>query len=209
MMARKYSHDDARLHTGGHRTGSSQIDDSGPVGANVASYRPRLVEDTRPSDPLRTLSLDELIATRDRFLTECFEIESGQRFVIDAQDADDRLGYLRGRIEEFHEELARRDMEGDDGPPTPTDDQSLVSDSAVQASIVEPEMRHEAETLKQLSSDNRHFLERTVERISLLDDLARLAREQGNLEQAAQCAVQAQSLDRERLAFLENFENDD
>ncbi len=161
------------------------------------------------TDSLRTQSIEHLIGTRDKFLSECFDIESGRRFVIDAQDADDRLGVLRQRIDEIHEELARRDLEKL-SPDTMTDldaargfyleDEQYASQAEepaapAQARLVSPE------TVATYAND---YLRRTEERMALLDALAKAAQDDGDLAQAARCTVHAHELDRDRIDFLTN-----
>lgn len=165
---------------------------------------------------LHSKQIEELIAMRDRFLTECFEIESGRRFVIDAQDADERLTCLRHRIEEIHEELARRDMEKRDRPapgrPAPG---QAASGRAVSSSPASPTVRPlddrapaapRAPASQADKAALQDYLTRSADRMRLMDELARAARDQGDLAQAAQCAMQAQAIDRERIDCLDKLD---
>lgn len=186
--------------------------DIGPAGGDTGERRSALEETPSQSMALRSVPLCDLIARRDRFLTECFDIESGQRFLIDGQEAEDRLGYLRGHIEEIHEELARRDTDGEE----PADLPAPVPQP--QAGRPQPDTRH-ADTVstplnlpRGTTGDRLHtdedidaYLRRAQYRILQLDDLARLAQSQGNIEQAMACIVQAQAIDRERLRVLEQL----
>ncbi len=199
---RRSGHNSGAQDAGGHDTGH-------PAGR--ASAVPQAGGIAMTSESLHTISLDQLIATRDRFLSECFDIESGRRFVIDAQDADDRLGYLRRRIEEIHEELARRDLEkqAQDNPRTaraPLNGGDLLDGAPAPAPAPAPARRLDT---SDMTAEAQSYLLRTNHRMDLLDELAGMARDKGDIEQAIQCTIEAQRLDRERVSFLERHDMDD
>lgn len=155
------------------------------------------------SDALRQQPLSDLINMRDRFLSECFDIESGRRFVIDEADAESRLNLLRQRIDEIHLEMAQRDM----GAPN----------SASRTTQMRPTMRT-ARPAQELngrrpvsfpataragkSSATDDFVARTEERIATLEKLAEAAEANGAIGDAVQCLMAAQTLDRERRDAL-------
>ncbi len=170
-------------------------------------------EPVRKGQPsLEGQPLNDLINMRDRFLTECFEIESGRRFVIDDQDAQDRLGLLRQRIDEIHEEMARRDMGGPQGTPSEPDVQaSFASDAPTEqnqsSACARTEVLNTATQRASRPQVNSHdaaglegYLNRIEARIQSLDAMAAQAQARGAFEVAVRCMLAAQDLDRERLS---------
>ncbi|MGF1456479.1 MAG: hypothetical protein ACFB6R_14020 [Alphaproteobacteria bacterium] len=170
--------------------------------------------------PLTAYSLDALISMRDRFLSECFDIESGRRYVIDADDAESRLSVLRQRIDEIHEEMAQRDMGQAPGPKPleplrPSAPLLFVETQAHRP--VDREVRpstwssapSQAVSSADFSSDKPGGIEpgtadlaaRMEARIRLLDRMAEQAELQGAFSDAVACIRAAQDLDREREAF--------
>lgn len=167
------------------------------------------------TSPLSTHPLETLINMRDRFLSECFDIESGRRYVIDADDAESRLSVLRQRIDEIHQEMAQRDMGRSPsptslGPLRPTVSTAKAAKSEAPVMTERPSERTNQargtnpapQSAVPNASTPDDFLSRMEARIRLLDRLAEQAEAQGALADAVKCMLAAQKLDREREAFL-------
>lgn len=149
---------------------------------------------------IQHVPFDYLIRVRDRYLSECFDIENGRRSFIDPKQAEDRLQHLRSRIDEIHEELARRDL-----AQRETDEEKWLLDElnrepAHSASKANVEL--DILSVEAVSIYTSDYMDGCLKRMEFLSDLAESARRKGELEMAAKYMMHVHELDRDRMEML-------
>ncbi len=208
VIAASFEEPDLRADMGGGKTGAP-VSRSRVINA-AASPSPNPEAHTGESTALSVHPLETLITMRDRFLSECFDIESGRRFVLDETDAQSRLSVLRQRIDEIHEEMAMRDMGSSMTPPplrpiplprneeiarAPKDVDEVAA--PISAGVQDTDHRRAGpQTMIAPTGDfDAGFQDRVRARIALLDRLAVRAEADGAFADAIQCIQAARALE--------------